>query len=65
MLEHFENHVRALHDALDDYNAENATPERLCVMCDGTEYDAIVGIVHSSDCLILTLRDAMPTRTDW
>lgn len=42
--------------ALDNHNADYGTKDKYCLQCNAKEYDAIVGVVHSPNCLIIQIR---------
>lgn len=49
-------YTRYFHDILDQYNNIHGTAAQLCLFCGADTYDSQVGIVHSTRCLIITLR---------
>ena len=51
------------HDLLDDRNAAEGQPGRLCLLCDAADYEGSQGIVHASDCLLVRIR-ALLARPD-
>src|SRR3990167_7167232 len=44
---------------LDDYNAKCGTSANLCLFCHAKEYNGKTGIIHSPDCIIISLRSVI------
>ena len=45
-----------IEEQLDDFNSRYGRSDKLCHFCASSKYDGKSGIIHTPDCLILTLR---------
>lgn len=51
--------LRRLLREADDHNARCGKPDRLCMYCATTYYDALEGLVHPDSCIIRKSREAI------